>query len=243
MVQIATYDPRFFEGLRKAEKNHFWFQIRRKWIFDKVKNFIPPPAKILEIGCGAGNVSSFLAQSGYVVIGCEFYPEAVEKSWPGFQMVRGDTKDLPFQDNSFDIVGLFDVIEHVQDDIASLKEAARVVRKGGIIAVTAPAREELWSWVDEISFHKRRYTKRMLNRVLLKAGLYSLLTEYMFMSLYIPMRYIRRENKKINDHFKISGFLNILLKGIFNVERLISKGLPLPIGTSLIAVAQKNHTH
>ena len=240
MKQIDTFNPSFFEWLKKAEEKHFWFQIRRKWIIDKIKKFIPPPAKFLEVGCGTGNVSSFLAKKGYMVTGCEFYPEAIDRAWPGFLIVRGDANNLPFEDNWFDIVGLFDVIEHFQYDIAPLKEAVRVIRGGGIIVLTVPAREELWSSFDEMSFHKRRYTKEMLKHIFIDVNLSPLLMEYMFMFLYLPMKYTRNKDWKNDDPFSISSLVNTLFKGLFDVERFMSKGLPLPIGTSLIAVAQKN---
>ncbi len=239
MVQTDTFDPSFFEQLKTAEEKHFWFQIRRKWIFDKIKKFITPPARVLEVGCCTGNVSSFLAKKGYDVIGCEFYPEAIDIAWQGFLIVQGDANKLPFENNRFDIVGLFDMIEHFQDDIMPLKEAVRVVRKGGIIAVTVPAREELWSWVDEISLHKRRYTKDKLRQAFEKVSLNILLMEYMFMSLYIPLKYKRRKHGKSNDLFKINRLVNTFLTGLFDIERIVSKGLPLLIGTSLIAVARK----
>jgi SAM-dependent methyltransferase len=240
MKQQDIFDPSYFERLRKAEKKHFWFQIRRRWIFDKVKKYIIPPAKVLEIGCGTGNVSHFLAQKGYTVIGCEFYIEAIHRAWPDFLRVQGDANCLPFKDNSFDIVGLFDIIEHFHDDVNLLKEALRLVREGGIIVVTVPAREELWSWFDKIAFHKRRYTQKKFQDIFMGVNLNLLLMEYMFMSLYLPMKYSRNKDRGKNDLFSISSLTNPLLKGIFHVERLISKGLPLPIGTSLIAVARKN---
>ncbi|MDH5203053.1 MAG: class I SAM-dependent methyltransferase, partial [Nitrospirota bacterium] len=146
MIQSETYDPSFFDQLKTAEERHFWFKVRKKWIFDRMKKFFAPPARVLEVGCGTGNVSSFLSRKGYKVTGYEFYPNAIKKAWPGFLIVQGDANNLPFKDDCFDIVGLFDVIEHFQDDIMPLKEAVRVVKKGGIIAVTVPAREELWSW-------------------------------------------------------------------------------------------------
>jgi ubiquinone/menaquinone biosynthesis C-methylase UbiE len=125
--------------IRYYERFNLWL----KWIFDKLKKFIPPPAKVLEVGCGAGNVSSFLAQKGYAVTGCEFYTEAINMAWPDFLKVQGDASNLPFEDNSFDIVGIFDAIEHFQDDITPLKEAVRVTKRGGIIVLTVPARKEL----------------------------------------------------------------------------------------------------
>jgi SAM-dependent methyltransferase len=241
MNEKSTFDPVHFEKLKKAEERHFWFKVRRKWIYDRMRKFILSPASVLEIGCGTGNISSFLSQKGYKVTGCEFYPQAIDISWQGFLKVQGDSNNLPFEDNSFDIVGLFDVIEHFEDDITPLKEALRVLRKGGIIAVTVPAREELWSQVDEISLHKRRYTKKNLRQVLSEAKLNALLIEYMFMSLYIPMKYMRAKGEIDSDPFNINKLVNMLLKIIFDVERLVSKGLPLPIGTSLIAVARKNY--
>lgn len=239
MNEIGTFDPIFFEKLKKAEENHFWFQIRRKWIYDRIKHILPPPAKILEIGCGSGNVSNFLSAKGYEVTGCEYYQEAINIAWPSLLKIQGDANNLPFGDNRFDIVGLFDVIEHFQDDKALIKEAFRVVRGGGIIAVTVPAREELWSQNDESSLHKRRYTKEMLRQIFSEVRLTPLLLEYMFMSLYLPMKYLRGKNKKNNNHFKINRLVNTCLKRLFDIERLISQGISLPIGTSLIAVARK----
>jgi ubiquinone/menaquinone biosynthesis C-methylase UbiE len=239
MIQTDTFDPFLFERLKKAEAEHFWFKIRRKWIFDKIKKHIAPPAKFLEIGCGIGNVSAFLAQKGYSVTGCEYHQEAISMAWPGFQLVQCDANRLPFDDRSFDIAGLFDVIEHFQDDISLLGEAFRIVKDGGIIAITVPARPEAWSCFDEISLHKRRYTKEGLKKALSSAKLNPLLIEYMFMSLYLPMRYMRVKSRDDNDLFKINKSFNALLKGLFNLERIISKGLPLPIGTSLIAIARK----
>lgn len=236
----ATFNPSSFERLKKAEERFFWFQVRRRWIFDRIKRFIPPPAGLIEIGCGTGNVSRFLSQKGYSVTGCEYYHEAIETAWQGFRMVQGDANKLPFKDGGFDVVGLFDVIEHFQDDTALLKEAVRVVKRGRIVVITVPAREELWSHIDDRALHKRRYTKERFKEIFSEVKLNPLCLEYMFMSLYLPMKYVRRENKRDNNHFRINRLTNTILKVLFNTERFISKTLPLPIGTSLIAIARKD---
>jgi ubiquinone/menaquinone biosynthesis C-methylase UbiE len=236
---LDTYDPSFFQRLKKIEKNHFWFHIRRKWIFDKIKKVVSPPAKLLEVGCGTGNVSSFLAKKGYIVTGCEYYREAINMGWPGYHKVQGNATNLKFGDNSLDIVGLFDVLEHFQDDITPLKEAVRVLKKGGIIVLTVPAREELWSHFDKAAMHKRRYTKERLKRIFSDVRIKPLLIEYMFMSLYFPIKF-RGKRREHGDPFRINILVNTFLKGIFDIERFISKCISLPIGTSLIAVAQKN---
>lgn len=239
MKETDTFDPALFEKLKKAEEKHFWFQIRRRWIFDKLRKFIAPPAKVLEIGCGTGNVSSFLSRKGYEVTGCEYYREAIKRVWPGFRIVQGDADNLPFEDNSFDIVGLFDVIEHFHDDTKPMKEAVRVCRKGGIVAVTVPAGEELWSWFDETSLHKRRYTIARLKEVFSEVEINPLLIEYMFMSLFLPMKYMRGKGEA-DDLFRINPLVNVLFTRLSDIERYMSRFFPLPVGTSLIAVARKN---
>jgi len=234
-----TFDPSFFEKLKLAENKYFWFRVRRHYIFDRINKFSPPPAKLLEIGCGTGNVCSFLSKKGYEVTGCEFYDEAIKISWPGYVKVRGDACALKFENNSYDIVCLFDVIEHFDDDVQTLKEAIRVLKQGGILAITVPAREELWSHFDKESHHKRRYTKEGLNHILLDLKVKPLLIDYIFMFLYLPMKYMRNKDATNNDPFRINPFLNSFLLRLLNLERIISKRIPLPIGTSLIAVALK----
>jgi SAM-dependent methyltransferase len=239
MTDNTTYDPVFFRRLKDVEKENFWFRVRRKWILDRISRFIPPPACLLEVGCGTGNVSSFLSKKGYSVTGCELYPEALHIAWPGFLKIRGDSTRLPFKDNTFDMVGFFDVIEHFEEDAVPIREAIRVVREGGIIALTVPARRELWGHVDKVSLHKRRYNKEMIRQLFSDLGMLPLLTEYMFMSLYLPMKFLRRDEEKVRDEFRIHRLVNSLMTGLFEIERTVSKAIPLPIGTSLIALAKK----
>jgi SAM-dependent methyltransferase len=216
MKEPSTFNPDLFKKLKVAEENHFWFDVRRKWIFGKLSRALPPPARILEVGCGTGNVSSFLSDKGYDVTGCELYSEAIGNA-----------------------SGLFDVIEHFDDDISLLAEASRVVRSGGIVAFTVPALEALWSLDDEVSLHKRRYGKERCYQIIADAGLRPILVEYIFMSLYIPMKFIRKKGEIRDNPFRINNAVNIMLKSLFDIERLLSRTLPLPIGTSIIALARK----
>ncbi len=202
--------------------------------------YVAQPARFLEIGCGTGNVSNFLAKKGYRVTGCEYYKEAIDEAWPGYDKVQGDAATLPFANDSFDVVGLFDVLEHFSDETQILMEARRVLNKTGILVITVPARSELWSSTDEISFHKRRYSISDLNLSLTSASFLPLSIEYMFMMLYLPMKLLRGKKVEAADHFKISKALNLLMMLYFECERCMSRVVKLPIGTSIIAVAKKS---
>ncbi len=192
---METFNPEAFSRLKNAEKTHFWFRIRRRWIYDRIKHFSPPPAKMLEIGCGTGNVSSFLSAKGDEVTGCEYFPEAIELAYKNFNMVRGDALFLPFKKKSFNIVGLFDVIEHFDDDKSLLLGAKKALKRGGLIAITVPAKDELWSNIDVRSHHKRRYSKETLCSLLSAVEVRPLSIEYMFPLLYIPVK-LRKKNQK-----------------------------------------------
>lgn len=234
-----TFDPDAFVRLKECEANHFWFDVRRKWILDKISKYVPPPAGFIEIGCGTGNVSSFLSQKGYSVTGCDIFKEAIDLAWPNFTIIKGSADNLPFEDNMFDVAGIFDVIEHFDNDIDVIKESVRVTKKGGLIALTVPAREDLWSYVDEISYHKRRYTKEGLRLLFEKCGIKTILVEYIFMSLYLPMKIMRSFKTGNNEILHINPVLNLFAKIIFNTERILSRKVPLPIGTSIIAIGTK----
>ncbi len=240
MEHNGTFHPSFFQQLKKAEKNYFWFKIRRKWIADRIRRFEHSAPNVLEIGCGTGNVSNFLAQKGYHVTGCEFYREAIDEAWPGYDKVQGDAATLPFANDSFDIVGMFDVLEHFSDETQILIEARRVLNKNGILVITVPARNELWSRIDEIAFHKRRYSTSDLNLSLTAASFLPMSIEYMFMMLYLPMKLRRGKKTEVANHFKISKALNILMMLYFECERFMSRFIKLPIGTSIVAVAKKS---
>ena len=233
-----TFNPALFDSLRKAEQRHCWFVVRRSWILDRVKKMLPAlQSAFLEIGCGTGNVSSFLAAHGYAVTGCEYFSDALLMSWPGFRKVQGSATALPFKDNHFDAVGLFDILEHFDDDIQVLAEAARVVKKDGLIFVTVPARRDLWSSFDDYSRHKRRYHPEDLKSLFDKAGLTNLSIEYLFLSLYIPAKITRR--KPLQDPFRIGVIANFVFRNLFETERHLSRTLPMPLGTSLLGVAKK----
>ena len=159
--------------------------------------------------------------------------------WPGLDNVRGDALNLPFKDNAFDIVGLFDVIEHFDDDQAVLREARRVLKKDGLLVITVPALSELWSYFDDIAFHKRRYSTGELTPKAYKSSFPAAFYRIYVHDALLPNETTRTNRKAESDEFKINKTINLLIRLWFECERLISRFIKLPIGTSIIAVSKK----
>jgi len=236
---MKTFDPAHFTDLRKAERTFFWFAVRRKWILDVLRKNAAAGSKVLEIGCGTGNVISYLSQNGYVGTGCELHNEAICQSWPGCTIIQGNATELPFQNAAFDVVALLDVLEHFENETPVISEALRVLAPNGFLLLTVPAHPELWSYHDNAACHKRRYTKKSLATLFESNTLRLISLDYMFMSLYWPMKLLRSDNADTKNPFTINRTLNFMLKIVFNMERKLSAIFPLPIGTSLIAVVRK----
>ncbi|MBI3740653.1 MAG: class I SAM-dependent methyltransferase, partial [Chloroflexi bacterium] len=128
-------------------------------------------AEILDVGCGAGNMIHHLARYGRVR-GIEVDARPVAQAIArGYDVRQGDaTRGIDFPDASFDLVTALDVIEHVDDDAAILREAHRVLRANGTLAITTPAFQALWSHNDVLNGHKRRYAARDLRARVERAG-------------------------------------------------------------------------
>ena len=115
-----------------------------------------------------------------------------------------------------------------------------MLKRDGIMVITVPARNELWSIYDEVSLHKRRYSKKSLRSLLVEANLRPIELRYIFFSLYFPMMLSRRKSSLPEDPFSIGITVNKFLKHLFRIEKRIESVCRLPIGTSLIAVAMGN---
>ncbi len=152
--------------------------------------------------------------------------------------------EMPFADDSFDLVVSLDVIEHLEDDLAALREFRRTVAPGGALLVTVPAYQWLWSGHDEINHHHRRYTRRSLQRVAEQAGWKQVRTTY-FNSLLLPVAILLRVLERFSTKTTESSLdlwippepLNWLLQRPLALEAaLIARGGRIPAGLSLLAV-------
>ncbi len=213
--------------------------------------------RVLDIGCGAGNMIHHLQRYG-AVEGIEVDPRPVAMARArGYEVKQGDaTRTLPFTEAQFDLITALDVIEHVDDDIAVLRESRRVLKPNGILAITTPAFQRLWSHNDVLNGHRRRYTAPDLERRIKASGLTIRRLTYGFFLVFplsAPLILMRNRLGKrpelSSHHFEqdayqvemepVAPLLNRMLRGVGRVEAAMVKHIDLPVGTSLVCIAQK----
>lgn len=174
----------------EIEDRSFWFQHRNECIKTLVTGFPPPPGEaIFDVGGGNGYVARGLADAGFEVVVVEPGASgALNARKRGLKHVVCSTTDAAkFRPNSIPAVGLFDVVEHIEDDVSFMKSIHALLKTGGPAYITVPAYWFLWSMDDVIGGHFRRYTLRGICRVLEEAGFAIDFATYIFRPLPLPI--------------------------------------------------------
>ncbi len=243
------FKPEAFERLAKLEGNHFWFRARNKNILWAIQKYFPNFESFMEIGCGTGFVLSAIATKypSAVCIGSELFVDGLKhaaKRIPSATCVQMDARKIPYKEE-FDLIGAFDVLEHIKEDETVLQNIYQALRPQGGLLLTVPQHQWLWSQADDIACHVRRYSSADLNLKLKKAG-FEILRSTSFVSFLLPAMLLSRsrgQNGKTYDpmdEFKMNHFLNRSLESVLNVERLlIQSGINFPIGGSRFIIARK----
>ena len=238
-------DRAVYSRMAEQEQTHWWFAGRREIIAALIQREagLPPDARILEAGCGTGGNLAMLGRLGKLE-GFEFDPEARRLAEThGFSVSFGALPDRVAEpDNAYDLVGLFDVLEHIEDDVGSLRSLGRKLNPTGTLLVTVPAMPWLWSSHDETHHHFRRYTRASLNRAIRAAGLEPVKVGY-FNTLLFPLAVAQRGLDKLTGattptDLMPSPWLNRALGSIFRAERHWTGRVPMPFGLSLFAVVK-----
>jgi ubiquinone/menaquinone biosynthesis C-methylase UbiE len=239
------------------EDRHWWFASRTAALLAILDRFLEPGERpVLDVGCGAGNMFHHLRRYGPVVgVDPNPRPLAVARQ-RGYEVQQGSAEAIPWGDHSFGLVALLDTVEHCADDVAALRECARVCKPGGWLIVTTPAFMWLWSHNDVLNAHYRRYTARELGVKLRNAGFrvrYMTYNNFFVFPLAAALILLRKGTAQkpqlASPHFDEDAYqvemepapplLNSFLTGIGRIEAALLRRVPLPIGTSLIALAQK----
>lgn len=241
------FDPKSFEFLFKHEGGHFWFESRSKLICWAIRKFFPNFKDFFEIGCGTGFVLSSIAKtfSGRQYAGSDLFVESLpyaKKRVPQADLFQIDARHIPFKEE-FDLIGSFDVLEHIKEDEAVISEMHKALKPGGGLVLSVPQHAFLWSKTDDMAHHVRRYSRNELQSKLKKLG-FNLLYSTSFVSLLLPLMMLSRlrSKKEYNMYaeFEISGLVNNSLSGLMDLERfLVNIGLRFPVGGSRLVVAEK----
>ncbi len=249
-LDSASYPIEGFDRLANIERTYFWFRARLELIQWAIEKYFVGAKTYFEVGCGTG-FSLFSIQNRYPRFNCVGSEVSLSglnhasKLVNGAELIQMDARKIPFR-SEFDLIGAFDVIEHIAEDTVVLQQMHAALRVGGGLILTVPQHSWLWSKADEHACHVRRYSRSELVCKVQEAG-FKVLKTTSFVSLLLPVMLLSRLCFKTNHtpydpltEFAISNRLNNLFYRILRLERsIVSSGLSLPLGGSLLVVAKK----
>ncbi len=262
-------NPDLFSNMAEVEQHHWWFRARRAIVLEVLATLdLPEPrppkpggrfttsrdtlraspddARILDLGAGTGGTTSALTRFGRVTA-LEIDPAA--RQHLDASVLEGVWTD-PLPDPSrapglFDVVTAFDVLEHLPDDQAVLTDVHRLLKPGGHLLATVPAHPALWTVHDDHHHHVRRYTWSGLRRVLADSGFSPVLHSWWLSTLFLPFlaeRLKARIRPPHDVHVRLPPRpINALLARLVGAERhLVARGIPLPVGASMVVLARRS---
>jgi SAM-dependent methyltransferase len=236
--------------LYQVEDSHWWYVGRRRILQSLVEKISTKLKinRILDVGCGTGANLKMLAAYGSAE-GVDISPQAVDFCHErGLDSVKlGAIEQLPYESDSFELVTALDVIEHLDNDIAGLREMRRVLRRDGRILVFVPAFMFLWGVQDDVSNHRRRYTLPSLLKAVEKAGFAVEWSSYANISFFLPVLVVRSVMRWLGLRADTEYGINISLmngpfSSLFAAERLVFKHGRLPFGVSAVCIARRIET-
>lgn len=236
--------------LETIEDGSFWFRARSRLIVWAIHTYFPQARRYLEVGCGTGYVLRAVRDAfpQMHVEGSELYEEGLaiaRRRLPDVPLHQLDARSSPFRD-AFDVVGSYDVLEHIDEDEVVLEQLCATIWPGGGLVLTVPQHRWLWGPADEAGHHRRRYGRAELVSKVRRAGL-EVVRVTSFVTLPLPAMAasrladrVSRKNYDPTRELRAPPFVDASLERAMNVERgLIRRGVSLPAGGSLLLVARR----
>jgi SAM-dependent methyltransferase len=252
---ISGFNPKSFEMLAAIEDNHFWFVPRNRLLSRLVERYFPTARSILEIGCGNGAVLSALARarSDRRLVGSELHPVGLvvarQRLGNKAEFVQMDARKV-LAEQAFDVIGAFDVLEHIAEDEEVIRSAHLALTPGGGMVIAVPQHPWLWSSADEVAYHVRRYRRGELEEKLDRNG-FRVVFSGSYCTILLPLmiasRWLDRIRRKPEGTAKPSKLearppdqINIAMTALLQAEVSATlSGLRFPIGGSRIVVAMR----
>ncbi len=252
LIDTASgFDLRAFDRLAEVEAGHYWFEPRNKLLVGLADRFFPMARRYLEVGCGTGFVLEAFAASRVWqdITGSELHPQGLayarRRLGSRAAFVQMDARAIPAA-GAFDLVGLYDVVEHIPEDEAVLESVAGCLSLGGGVIVSVPQHPALWSTADDDAHHVRRYRRGELERKLQRAG-FDIVWSGSYVASLLPVMLASRLAKRRSEvdqlasrEFDVSPTVNGALRAVLGAEvRLSLAGLRWPAGGSRVVVGRK----
>ena len=237
--------------MNRVEDSHWWYVGRRRILESFMEGIIAKlkveNPRILDVGCGTGGNLEMLEKFG-AAEGVDVSDEALEFCQSkGLTVHKGLAEEMPFASETFDVVTALDVVEHLDDDVAGLKEMHRVLKSGGKSLIFVPAFMWLWGVQDDVSNHRIRYTKKQIVERLEQAGFEIERATYANWTFFAPILGGRTLMKitgikpESENNVNVSA-LNGVFGKIFGAERFWLKNFDFPFGVSIVIVAKKRQS-
>jgi 2-polyprenyl-3-methyl-5-hydroxy-6-metoxy-1,4-benzoquinol methylase len=253
-VNFESYDPAGLERLFQHEERQFWFLARKQVIKDLFARYVRRDERVIEVGAGTGNVARTLVSEGYQVAIGEVHRNGLEyaATYGIHERYQFDVTRAPFREH-FDVVGLFDVIEHIADDVSVVRNVHQMLRAGGRVIVTVPAHDTLWNQSDIVAHHQRRYGPARLQDLFRDNGFRILELRGFFVSL-LPLLYLRTILQPAGEarsakgegrgaasdaSLEVGPLINGLLRAVLSVENRVLRRAAPRFGGSLALVGLK----
>jgi SAM-dependent methyltransferase len=247
---LTGMNPAAFERLARREGGNYWFVPRSRLIESVLARYFPDAECMMEIGCGTGFVLSGLAnmKPWRRLVGSELHPAglafACSRLGRGAEFIQMDARAIPVH-GAFDVIGAFDVLEHIEDDEAVLAAMYQALRVQGGVLLTVPQHPWLWSSNDERALHVRRYRRGELETKLRAAGFHMLFSAS-YTALLLPLMAASRWTRPAGkpnapaSELEMAPIANFVLKAVLQFEvTLTLAGIHFPAGGSRIIVAAK----
>lgn len=245
------FKANYFSELARLEDANFWFRSRNQLILWALKEYCSNFSSFLEIGCGTGYVLSGISKQfpHAIIHGSEIFTEGLgfaASRLPLVNLMQMDARNVPFVDE-FDVIGAFDVLEHIEEDELVLEQMHAALKHQGFMLLTVPQHTWLWSSSDEYACHVRRYTSLDLHKKIESAG-FKILRSTSFITTLLPFMMASRflQMKVVGGKFdpaaelRIHPWLNFLFSKLFHLEFLLIKAnINLPVGGSRLIVAKR----
>lgn len=255
----SDYPEEGFDITQKLEEKSFWVRSRNRILKKLVYRYSEGIAKpqFFEVGCGTGTfITQLISDPNLKITGSEIYARGLvyaKKKMPAVDFVQYDVRQGVIAENAYDIIGSFDVLEHIDDDVTSMSNIHAMLKEGGHFILTVPQYMFMWSRIDDIVKHKRRYSRNELLSKLKSQG-FEIVYATSFLWLLFPLMMISRlldkkssslssntnEDMNLEKRVTFPFWLNELFNQIMKIDEfLISLKVSLPFGGSLLVVAKK----